>query len=652
MPNSNYFTLLVLLTFFSLLCVPLSFGERLDTGPGAHVFQKGDKVSFSLPGEFSTSIRAARLLDEHGVERGTYPVTSASADFGLLDFGWYRVEYLGEGGTYLGFTTCAVLQPIVCPAGVDSPIGVDVALSWLGAKDESDWPLMAELARQTGAGWVRDRIHWREIQQESGAFLPHTKYDDSADIQSAAGLQILQAFHTRPKWANVKPDGGTHSQIDLLKLHSFCKGMAERFHGRVQAWEPWNEGNAENFGGFTVDELCTLQKAAWLGFKAGDPNVTVCWNPLGGINRATQAEDILKNETWPYFDAYSIHSYDWPHGFENLWEQARNAASGRPVWVTESDRGMTADPNSLMGDFTPLMDCRKAEFVAQSYVRSLFSGASRQFHFILGHYMEGESRTQFGLLREDHTPRPSYVALATVGRFLAGAYCIGRHEIEGQPDVHLYAFRARPDGVERDVIVAWTEHEVDWPQRGEARAAWPIMETLQIDAAYDYLGRPMDPSAPLELSPSAAFLLLPSGGVEKLSWRKVPAVARREGEASPVVLQFDVPGVNPVRRTTDWTQEAAYEFSPGSVLNARLGVYNLGSSPLNGDVHLENLPDGWHADTSKWELTLEPMSRQELRIRIDVASQVPVADSWLGFRGAFGAGGRPGLTIRNRQPHE
>ena len=57
--------------------------------------------------------------------------------------------------------------------------------------------------------------------------------------------------------------------------------MAERFHGKVIAWEPWNEGNAGNFGGYTLDELCTIQKAAYLGFKAGDPALTVCWNPLG-----------------------------------------------------------------------------------------------------------------------------------------------------------------------------------------------------------------------------------------------------------------------------------------------------------------------------------------------------------------------------------
>ena len=192
--------------------------------------------------------------------------------------------------------------------------------------------------------------------------------------------------------------------------------MARRFRGSVRAWEPWNEGNAHNFGGHAIDEMCAYQKACYLGFKAGDPTVTVGWNPIGGINTSGLVRGILDNETWPYYDTYNIHSYDWPHAFDGLWESARRAACGRPIWVTEADRGMKAQADS--DDFSPEFARRKAEYMAQSYACSLYAGASRHFHFILGHYME--QSIQFGLLRKDLTPRPSYVALAALGRFLAG----------------------------------------------------------------------------------------------------------------------------------------------------------------------------------------------------------------------------------------
>ncbi|MCL5282960.1 MAG: hypothetical protein M1376_24005 [Planctomycetes bacterium] len=44
--------------------------------------------------------------------------------------------------------------------------------------------------------------------------------------------------------------------------------MGQRYEGRVLAWEPWNEANIAMFGGHTIDEMSTHQKAAYLAFKA------------------------------------------------------------------------------------------------------------------------------------------------------------------------------------------------------------------------------------------------------------------------------------------------------------------------------------------------------------------------------------------------
>ncbi|MCC6154769.1 MAG: hypothetical protein IT367_13465, partial [Candidatus Hydrogenedentes bacterium] len=513
-------------------------------------------------------------------------------------------------------------------------------------------PLYAQLARLAGVRWVRDRIHWREVQSEDGSFAKRTKYGDSAAIQSAEGLQILQVFHTVPKWALAPESSSARPRLDLAKLYAFCKGIGARFHGTVQAWEPWNEGNASNFGGYTLDELCAIQKAAYLGFKAGDPSLTVCWNPLGGINIETQTQSILQNVTWPYYDIYSIHSYDWPHGYEQYWQHAREAACGKPIWVTECDRGMQADPGSEMDDFTPENDRRKAELVVQSYVRSLFSGSSKHFHFILGHYTEGENHTQFGLLRRDHTPRPGYVALAALGRLLAGGVCLGRHEIDGKPNVHVYAFRAKPQGKSKDVLVAWTEGEGDWPNRGKERAPWPVKEPLKIEAAYDCLGRPLNAAAPGELRPDAVFLVMPEGESKRLTWRTVTSSKTREGLASRVVLQFDAPNTPPVQRTIEWSPEAAYELAPGATLDATLTIYNLGDTAVAGTVALEKLPDGWRADTAQWQVALEPMGQETVRLHVTTTKDSPAGDVWLGVSGAFGEADRPVVAVWFRKPPE
>src|SRR5439155_19110953 len=96
----------------------------------------------------------------------------------------------------------------------------------------------------------------------------------------------------------------------------------------------------------------------------------------------------------------------------------------------------------------------QAECVAKIFAASLFEGSANTFYFLLPHYSEGQ--TQFGLLHEDLTPRPAYVALVAVGRLLAAAKPAGRWAHEAK-NVHGYLFRARPDAKEQFVLVAWCD---------------------------------------------------------------------------------------------------------------------------------------------------------------------------------------------------
>ena len=199
---------------------------------------------------------------------------------------------------------------------------------------------LANLAALAGVSWVRDRLRWREIQPQAGALKPPpTTYDSSADAQRAAGLQVLQVFHDTPPWAQTEAEAGGRFATDLRRVYELGRALAVRFKGRVAAWEPWNEANVATFGAHTVDQMCSWQKAAWLGFKAGDPEVIVGWNATAAVPTPAHTEGVLANETWPYFDTYNIHTYDWSHAYADLWKPAREAAAGRPLWITEADRG-------------------------------------------------------------------------------------------------------------------------------------------------------------------------------------------------------------------------------------------------------------------------------------------------------------------------
>lgn len=626
--------------------VPRGIPEPTSSHPG-NVFLEDEDLSIPPPDGLKGAVRSWRLLDEQLAELRQGSVESASSvQLGRLPVGWYRMEFLDEYGELSGFSTAAVLARLRQATPQDSPVCLDAALSWLGGENPKDWEALAKLAALAGVNWIRDRIHWREVQSAPGVPIPNTKYDAAAEVQAKEGLKVLQVFHTAPPWARREDPGSTGSRPDLRHVYDFCKAMAERFQDTVQAWEPWNEANAGNFGGWTISEMCAHQKAAYLGFKAGNPSVTVGWNPIGGSNTIAQATGILKNETWPYFDVYGIHSYDWPHDYERLWAPARDAASGKPIWVTECDRGMETDPASDSGDFTHPYSLLKARFMAQSYASSLFAGATRHFHFILGDYREQNNKIQFGLLRKDMTPRPSYVALAALGRFLADARSLGRWELEGEEDAYVYAFRAQPDGIERDVLVAWAETRSDWPSRGAKSVDWALPAGIEVKAVYDYLGRQLGEAAPPSLHSAPVFVLLKPGEAAKLALRQLKMPATRQGDPSLIVLEFSCPDARTEIRQEAWTQEPLYAFGAGEDLRGALMVHNFGPEPASGDLMAPLLPEGWSVRLAPDRVTLDPFQSLSVPLEISVSPEAQEEEGWILFRGDFGGENLPVAAIQ------
>jgi hypothetical protein len=212
---------------------------------------------------------------------------------GVLDIGWYRLEFLDEAENVWGWTTTAVLARLSAPVPQDSPICVDGANAWFAQENPKKQEQLAKLASLAGVNWIRDRLRWREIQTGPDTFAENTTYDSSVQVENQAGLKVLQVFHDTPEWAVDSPAKRGRFPEDLRILFRFCRAMSERFAGRVQAWEPWNEANAPDFGGHTVDEMCSMQKAAYLGFKAGRPDVIVGWNAYAGVPTPLHTRGVL-----------------------------------------------------------------------------------------------------------------------------------------------------------------------------------------------------------------------------------------------------------------------------------------------------------------------------------------------------------------------
>lgn len=621
--------------------------------PG-NIYLEGETVRVRLPDGLPAAATHWRVRTDRSatVRSGSISLAASGApgaiDLGRLGIGWYRIEFGTPEQPDLAFTTAAVLRPLDAPVPGDSPIAVDAAISWFARNDPLRQRQFANLAALAGVNWIRDRLRWSDLQPAAGPFVSGpTTYDTAAEAQQAAGLKVLQVFHDTPRWARESEDASGRFAPDLRHAHALGRALAERFRGRVAAWEPWNEANVATFGGHTVDQMCSWQKAFWLGCKRGDPEVTVGWNATAAVPTSTHTEGVLANETWPYYDTYNIHTYDWAHAYADLWAPAREATAGRPLWITEADRGTPHRQQAPWYDQDPRLEQLKAEWIPQSYASSLFSGSRRHFHFILGHYHEPNA-IQFGLLRLDLTPRPGYVALAAVGRCLAGARALGRWQ--PRETVNVYAFRAWPDGQEHDVLVVWAEKEVDWNARGKTTADWALPTNLVVRAVVDHLGRSLGATLPAPVTSAPGFVFLPPGQATTLPLEPPPTLpSPRPGQTSPVVLQFSLPPTA-IMRVEDrpWSEGYAYRAKAGETLELPVHVYNFGDEPARGSLRIKSRPEEWETAIPEGTATTESMDRTTRMVSIRIPVSATVRDGWVVLEGEFGVQGRPVVAARVR----
>ncbi len=620
--------------------------------PG-NIYLEGESVSIRVGPDIPQSAMSWVLFDDQHQKIQSGDVfyagyRAASISIGKLPIGWYRMEFSDADGKPTGWTTAAVIKQLAAPTPLDSPVCIDTAMAWFARNDSAEQARHANLAVLAGANWVRDRITWKEMQPQRGKTAEaRTTYDMAADIQSKAGLRVLQVFHYSADWAADTamdgPDAGKHFPRDLRDMYNLGKAMAQRFRGKVHAWEPWNEANIEMFGGQTVDEMCSLQKAAYLGFKAGDPDVIVGWNVYTTLPTKQHTQGLADNGTFPYYDTYNIHTYEWHHDYARLWEPARQAAGGKPLWVTEADRGLPFETPSPWYEQSQENEMHKARYIAQAYACSLSAGCTRHFQFILGNFAEEANHTQFGLLRKDFTPRPAYAAFAAVGRFLAGAKFITIWNQPDQPDLKAYVFNARPDGKDRQVIVLWAEKPVDWKERNKTTMAWPLPENLKIEQVYDYLGRPI--SQPKQIGGAAVFVVCnPQIALPDASSRPHP----ENLPACPVVLQIQMPRDLRVKiAPIEWSQGFEYQIPTGRETPLAMYAYNFSDAAAEGTVKLKNLPDGWTLEPKEWPMKIASMDRQrfEAKLKIVPSSDGKTPMGSIQFLGDFGSAGESRLSF-------
>jgi hypothetical protein len=408
----------------------------------------------------------------------------------------------------------------------------------------------------------------------------------------------------------------------LRDIYAFYKELAHRWQGQVEAFEPWNEADVKDFGGHTGSEMATLQKAAYLGLKAGNSNVIACLNVFA-IHRKTTLADFGANQAWPYFDTFNLHHYEPLENYPQLYADYRALSAGKPLWVTECSVPVKWHGDERLKEPSEEDLRLQSERVTKTYVLGLQQGAAAIFYFMLPHY--SESQVQFGLLHSDLTPRPSYLALAAVGRLLADAKPLGREALTNNAG-QAYFFSAHPDGRTADVVVVWAA--------GEASFELPAMPL----ACYDHLGRSRPITGKvLNVGPAPLYAVLAIGTHPALVAPPAPAKLLA-GEPDAVVLQALMPEEKIV------LEKSAYKVAADRTNTIPLFLYNFGATKAQGRLSLA-VPEGWSGELPR-AVEVAPGERQELTMNLNRAGTNGWSEAGIRITGDFGAAGHTVLAVR------
>lgn len=322
--------------------------------------------------------------------------------------------------------------------------------------------LALQLTKEAGVGWLRQQIRWQDLQSAPGTgcyAICWGELDQIVADANNAGVKLLFSVVKAPTWATGNGQNGMPSRANYGEFANFMGKMAERYKGRVQAYEIWNEQNLawENGGRVaSATNYMDMLVQASEKIKAADPDALVV---SGGPSATeTNRSDIAISDLTFYRQMFNDPRFEThvdvigahPGGASNppdtLWPdnpgpgpnfvtsrefyfrriedvrsiQVSAGLGAKPVWITEFGWATKNNTpgyeygNQISQETQAKWIVRAFEMGRTSYQPWLQGMFLWQLNFAPSWRAEGNEyheQASFGVLNGDWTPRPSYYAI-------------------------------------------------------------------------------------------------------------------------------------------------------------------------------------------------------------------------------------------------
>jgi Beta-galactosidase len=309
----------------------------------------------------------------------------------------------------------------------ESPFGMGVYLNRYGG-DAGGLALMeraAQMARDAGVKWSREDFSWGRIERQRGEF-DWTYYDNLLACARRNGITVYAIVGYWTGWTKPYTSEGIEDYVQFLKV------MVKRYQKQIKQWEIWNEPNIFFWDG-PKDLYAQLLTKSYAAIKETDPAAQVLGLSTAGIDQKFISRML---ELKAPFDVLTIHPYRTHLNDQAFIEDLKKVSDQvklpdgkrRPVWLTEMGWATHTPHNTVRQDFAPNTLRAQAELIARSYLCAIVSGVEpRTFWYDFRN--DGDDpiyfEHQMGIVYNDFSPKPAYLAYATLTRVLRGKRLVG-----------------------------------------------------------------------------------------------------------------------------------------------------------------------------------------------------------------------------------
>ncbi|MCG3209132.1 MAG: hypothetical protein FOGNACKC_02751 [Anaerolineae bacterium] len=174
--------------------------------------------------------------------------------------------------------------------------------------------------QRLGFNWIKFQMAWKDVESKPNDFS-WGMWDEIINAYSANGIRVLLSIPKAPDWARPFDDDKSVEgpPADPDQYARFVALVAERYRGRVQAIEVWNEQNLwyEAGGAGRIDpaKYVDLLQRSYRAIKAANPDMIVV---SGALTPAGNVGDLAKDDVEylqgmyaagakGYFDALGAH---------------------------------------------------------------------------------------------------------------------------------------------------------------------------------------------------------------------------------------------------------------------------------------------------------------------------------------------------------